>query len=584
MEDDDFDEDIETRNLNINTLHMLQCSNCSFGLELRHNEWIKGAGHAIGHSPFVEEIKIDASSEGRGDGWLIELCKGLSHNHTIKSLRLTMTNMSPNLDIFQMLSPFIEQNQNLRFIQIIGYDTFVMVNTLPYVLKKWANNKRKELIFNSAKFRDDHAAGLIDVLHSVPQLEDLRFYDSPLKRQGFDALSRLIRNPESNINALALGSCRVDDGVFTALMWNDKLEYFNLTRNPSLSAAGWRNLSRVLCQSFCPIRKLVLSECNISDNVISCLGIALSSNTALEILHLGENSSVTAAGWQGFSTCLRNPNSALLELHVDECNIDNDGALWIATSLRENTSLRTLSMWGNPMIGTMTSTQWHEYAQFLSYPHSALEELILSSCGVDNEGLTTIARVLTSNFSLQKLHVEKNHQLTSAGVISLIDLLVDSKRALREIWTNDIEPEMITDEELGVIHRALCDKTTIDSTYSSNHTICHCSFFNIDVDEIPKGSVLEEIHSLMVVNECEDKVEVARQKILKYHFSNGNMGGVHALACMHETVLPHSIAWLGRDEDGYSSMFNFVRCFPTLFDNSHTLQAEVGSRKRKISS
>ena len=233
------------------------------------------------------------------------------------------------------------------------------------------------------------------------------------------------------------------------------------------------------------------------------------------------------------------------------------------------------------MIGTMTSRQWPEFVNFLTCPYSAIEELMLCSCGIDDEGVVKIATALSANFSLTKLDLDDNLQETSAGLIALIHLLVDCKRALTEVQSNDIDPEMITDEEWEVLRRALCDRTSIERTYLSNHTFYHCDFFNRDEDDMIEGSVQEEIHRLMILNECEDKAKVARRKIVKYHFSRGNTG-IHSLACMHEIVLPHSIEWIGRDEDGYSSMFNFVRCFPALFDHSHALHVGKGSKKRKI--
>jgi hypothetical protein len=589
MVGDDYDEVYDTWSLSSNTLTMLQRNDPMFcvellSLELRANRWIEGAGSVIGDNISLYEIQIIASSgsDRRGDDkWLVELCEGLSKNRTIKSLRLTMTDMSPSLDIFQMLTPFIEHNRDLANIQIVGYDTFEMLNTLPSALSKWKNHNEKDLTFNRAKLRDDHAAELVDVLQTVPNLVDLRFHDSPFKRFGSAALSNLIRNPSSQIHALALGSGRVDDGIVSALMTNEKLEYFNLTSGSILSASGWRTLSMVLSQPSCAIIKLVLGDSNVSDRVISSLGNVLAFNTTLEHLFLGPTNSITAAGWQEFSTYLRNPNAALIELHVSNCNIDPVGALWIASSLRENTTLRTLTMGSNPMIGTMTSTQWQEFVKFLTCPHCAIEELNLYSCGIDDEGMVTIATALSANFSLMKLNVRHNDQETSAAVIAFIQLLVDCNRTLTEVESNVSEPEMIIDEEWEVLRRALCDTTSIETTYWSNHTCYHCGFLNRAADDMIEGSVQEEIRRLLILNYDEDKAKVARRKIVKYHFSRGNTG-IHALSCMHEIVLPHAIAWIGRDEDGYSSMFNFVRCFPALFDHSHALHAGIGSKKRKI--
>jgi len=84
---------------------------------------------------------------------------------------------------------------------------------------------------------------------------------------------------------------------------------------------------------------------------------------------------------------------------------------------------------------------------------------------------------------------------------------------------------------------------------------------------------------MLSMNKNPNKAEVARKKILKCHFSEGN-SGINALACMHETVMPHAFEWMGRDELGYSSMFRFVQSSPMLFDISRGQPA--GSKKRKL--
>jgi hypothetical protein len=78
----------------------------------------------------------------------------------------------------------------------------------------------------------------------------------------------------------------------------------------------------------------------------------------------------------------------------------------------------------------------------------------------------------------------------------------------------------------------------------------------------------------------EDKAEVARQKILKYHFSGGKKD-IQVFARMPENHMPFAIAWIGRNKLGYSVMFDFVSSFPALFDIRHGPAA--GRRvKRKL--
>lgn len=82
------------------------------------------------------------------------------------------------------------------------------------------------------------------------------------------------------------------------------------------------------------------------------------------------------------------------------------------------------------------------------------------------------------------------------------------------------------------------------------------------------------------MNENENKVSVARQKILMHHFI-GSVEDIHVFDQMSEKVMPHAINWIGRDSIGYSLMLNFVRGNPTLFDISSSVPHTHAGMKRK---
>jgi hypothetical protein len=121
----------------------------------------------------------------------------------------------------------------------------------------------------------------------------------------------------------------------------------------------------------------------------------------------------------------------------------------------------------------------------------------------------------------------------------------------------------------------LCDVTSIDCTYSSNHTLRHVRIAN----KCPWDN--DDVSLYLEMNANGGKAVVARQKILIFHFT-GRAADIHAFTRMPETVKPHAISWIGRDSLGYSLMFDFVRGNPTLFDifsNRFHLHAGV---KRKL--
>ncbi len=197
-------------------------------------------------------------------------------------------------------------------------------------------------------------------------------------------------------------------------------------------------------------------------------------------------------------------------------------------------------------------------------PQLALNNLDVSSCNIDDQGAAAFASSLAANTSIMTLDLDSN-VVGSAGLVAFFHTLRGAS-VLETLNIDSVGLEGITKEEWCILSQALCDKVTIGKTYTSNHTFNTC-YLPEEMEPCDSCS-LQELRILLDLNENPNKAEVARQKIMKYHFSCGK-SGIHAIACMHESVLPHAIEWLGRDKHGYSAMFSFVESFPTLFYVSH---------------
>ena len=230
------------------------------------------------------------------------------------------------------------------------------------------------------------------------------------------------------------------------------------------TATGWETFCSTFAHPLCSIQRLSFTNTEIGDGGATILGGALANNKSVKGLDFCDDLSVTSVGWQGFSTCLRNPNS----------------------------SLEVISIGGGD-IGH-----------------------------IDDEGANAIISALTNNTTLKKL------DLLPYGCI--------------DRWF------------MSFFSRLVWDKSSIDNTYSSNHTL-----YKIDLWPRPKG-----IRQLANMNRNENKVEVARQKILQYHFADGD-ANIHVFASTPEPSLPFAIEWIGRNSDGRTLMYHFVRAIPTLF-------------------
>ena len=127
-----------------------------------------------------------------------------------------------------------------------------------------------------------------------------------------------------------------------------------------------------------------------------------------------------------------------------------------------------------------------------------LEYLDVENCNFDNHGFMTIFTALAGNLSFKGMNVK--------GIWSL--LLLQNTRAF------------------SILSQIVCDKTSINHMYSSNHTLQYFGPYII----FRNGSE-KEVQSLMYINLNEDKMEVAHQKILECHFLEGAAIFTYLLAC-----------------------------------------------------
>lgn len=476
-------------------------------LVVNANNWIKGAGRAIGQSTVLKTLCVYAS-EDTESRWLTELCQGLSHNQSIERFQWTICDHDPRVDTFPMLHPFFHNNGKLQNIEVTNFRVSQKFLSMVSALKKCSRLER--ILINWRRIiPDDQMVALFDSLReNHTHLRDFTFKSHFLERMGSVALASWLKSPSSVVCSLNLTDTTIDESCFavisSGLIRSNTLKRLRLSENQLFSEISSCILSGVLFHPTCCLKKLYLRECLIGDEVISYLGGALLANKSLVFLELSFNQLITSEGWK-------------------------------------------------------------EFTKFLSNPQSTLKELFLYSCDIDDEGAKVIAKGLAVNASLELLDMNENNRITSIGLCAFFEALVENKHSALlglQFGENYNAIEGLAIEEWGVLSRAIGDKTTIDSTFSSNHTFCNFELFDWQ-DEYE--TTWEEIDALLGMNSNPDKSKVAREKILKCHFSGRNTG-IHALACMHESVLPYAIEWMGRDAHGYSAIFDFVKSFPTLFE------------------
>jgi hypothetical protein len=414
-----------------------------------------------------------------------------------------------DMDIFQILAPFFKNNRNFNIFHINNGSN--QIKSLASMLSKC-----KGCPLQSIRLRENSASvgdttSLLNSLSGMHNLGELELVDMAMGDLGCIALAKLLNKPASTIQALSLERNYLNDEGITilskALTMANNLFSLYLIDNTEVSAFGWYSFSVALAHPMCMLEGLSLENTTIDDEGITKLGESLAVNSTMKYLILIANRFITATGWQGFSKFFRNRCSALEEINVADCGIDDEGAIAIAIALEGKPSLKRLTMTYNR--------------------------------GITAEGWTFVFHTL----------------LPSVPSLEELEVFAGLDRYAPFDWTDQMD--------WTVLSRALCDSSSICRTYSSNHT-----FHSLDGDDDASSlidGVPVEILSLLKLNRNEtNKAEVARQKILKCHFAEGNTN-IHKFSRMPLTSMPFAFEWIGRDKCELSLMFSVVRELPTLF-------------------
>ena len=218
------------------------------------------------------------------------------------------------------------------------------------------------------------------------------------------------------------------------------------------------------------LQKVGLNNNNIAEEGMVAIITALSMHPHLQRLelkgnHLRKNACVALA------TLLQNSAKELQCLFLSNNEINDEGIGALVPALTNCSRLQALNISNNPSI---TTRGWQSLTSVLESPNSNLTSLDVDQNNIDDEAVAAFANALASNNTLQILNLWSNSSITAIG------------------WQS--------------FSKLLCDPSSVNATFLSNHTLQYV------------GSVRNAIaESLLLLNQREDTKEVAMIKVLQHH-------------------------------------------------------------------
>ena len=318
-------EDVTDDKINANILRRLSVNDTDFEfLYLRHVAagvrdytafcpttakemgWL---GHFVGKSNQLKALVIKNSNLGDWNGLIKPFCNGLSRNKSITCIDFGGVDLSGG-EIFGMMRPFFETNSSLVSLELVGCNNFAAkgCRLLSLALGNCASNSLKHVSLANCGLGDSQLVDVIAALDMHPRINILTLDGNIMGRNACMALLNLIQLSATELSVLELDGSTIGD-------------------------EGMRLLAPALAESV-TLKELYVSEVGISSK-----------------------------GLKALSAVLKNPNSKLERLYMQDNLIGNEEAKILATSLAGNRTLKSLYFDGYNT--TVTDEAWSEFSHLL---------------------------------------------------------------------------------------------------------------------------------------------------------------------------------------------------------------------------
>mmetsp|Transcript_17798 Transcript_17798/g.30072 ORF Transcript_17798/g.30072 Transcript_17798/m.30072 type:complete len:687 (+) Transcript_17798:105-2165(+) len=477
-------------------------------------------GYFIGRNKHVQHLCIYSISEEQ----IRVLMKGVKHNRSIQYFDISDGIRGDA--IIDSLAPFIINNSNLKLLRLLFVDIPLRVaRSLAEALIQREQKSLTTFSFCQNNLSNEAVEEIIGALSGYKQLESLKIDEDLIGRDQkyYDMLAEIIdlnRITSSKKNAEILRRLRDDtwdekEDLFIADYDSDCGEYFCSEEGDDWGWLGYfigkneqiRGLNLhclpeeedevdAFVESLCrnqSIERLDIRRCDID---ISSLSPFIINSRNLRSLELW-NVDVSLGNASNLAMALsRRQHKSLTRFVLSRNNLSSEALAEITAALTGYPYLKSFSVSGNVLIGRDGCVS---LGAIIRVAALHLEQVFHDDDDLDDEGLQTLVAALTNAATLQLLALSRNLSITAAGLRALSHLfssacpletlfledmnigdegaeaLVDGLRGNTTLRHLVLTPNMagITSTGWTAFSRLLCDTSSINNTYRSNHTLEH---------------------------------------------------------------------------------------------------------------
>eukprot|EP00984_Skeletonema_dohrnii_P037577 scaffold39796_cov139-Skeletonema_dohrnii-CCMP3373.AAC.1 len=573
---------------------------------IRENDDCGWLGYFIGKSQKLENMFFDyfPQERERVDAFMVGFC----HNQSIQRIDV-------DSDIgeagFRELGNFLGNNRSVRDINFFSFDIgSECAQNIALMFGQSQYKSLKHIHFSDNNLHDEESAQIAAALVVQPQIEELIFYDNiNIGRLGGIALGstlKIWRAP--SLKKLSICISEINDEciqVMAAGMINcsslSELNMLNFNLGGNLiTEVGLKSFSDMFQTGSCCMEKLHLSGMNIGFDGAPALAAGLSRCRSLKSLDLSNNI-LGDAGLDAIVAGLAN-SSNLEELELS-CNgvFSSAGLGSLATLFRTAENSMAVSLAHNGIND--------EGLQALSEGvtnQCNVTILDLSYNTITDEGVQALASGLINNSNLEILRLSGHGSITAAGLRSLSAFFQSESCALKEFWLHNMsigddgasaladglvgnksleelrfccDTSGITDVGWSAFSKLLCDTSSVNNTYLSNHTL-ELIGNNDTPTDIAKYLQLKQVYSVSQVEMVKVKVIMSHPHLNMEPFFPWRLKFLPLVVAYFDAV--KSIFGLSETGQDLSIVYQFVRGMPLFVVRSYAGENVHRKRKRDV--